>query len=248
MSELWKDVAGYEGIYQVSNMGNVKSLDRYVNHSRSKSGKKLSKGKILSKQIDRGGYSTVYFSVSGKGQHKKVHRLVCEAFSGKEDGKTLVNHIDGNKGNNAADNLEWCTSKYNINHAVDNGLFYIGEKARDNILKEKEVLEIRSNVVNSYTELAKIYGVSKATIADVKKFRSWKWLGGKEHIDSSKLDPVEFGKKIRRARKESGLTIIQFADSLRVSRSAVVRWEKGARLPGYKNLIKLTDIYGITIN
>lgn len=241
MGEIWKDVIGYEGLYQVSNKGNVKSVDKYVNNRYGYGKKRFFKGKILSQHTDRLGYATVHFSVKGKGSTKKVHRLVCEAFCERQTGQNLVNHIDGNKLNNFAENLEWCTSKYNINHAVENGFFPVGEMGRDNVLKEEEVLEIRSNHTNTYTELAEIYGVSKSTIADIKKFRSWKWLGGDSIIDVSEINKDKFRKELKRLRTAEGLTIVSLAEKFGVSRSAISRWESGKHFPNVATLRKLIN-------
>ena len=247
MDEIWRDVVGYEGVYQVSNFGNVRSLDRYVKCSNKPNTKRLSNGKILTKQKNKNGYLSVYFSIKNKGQHKKIHRLVCEAFHEKEVGKTIVNHIDGNKENNIASNLEWCTSKENIAHAIENGLFPLGEDARDSILTSSEVLEIRSNNIISYNELSEKYGVSISTITDIKNFRSWKWLGGEQLPDYSSIDNDKLVQQIKEAKKNSGLSANEFAKTMGVSRSAIHRWETGRRFPSHKFLLKLSEIYGIEI-
>ena len=115
ISEEWKDIKGYEGLYQVSNMGRVKSLGRIVIR---KNGKKLSiKERILNPWISCGGYLQVELhNGSGKRNTPKVHRLVCEAFHENPENKPCVNHIDENKANNEASNLEWCTYEENNTH------------------------------------------------------------------------------------------------------------------------------------
>jgi len=112
MKEIWKDIADYEGQYQVSNLGNVKSL----NYQRS------SKPHLIKQQITYDGYHRVH--IGGK-KHPlliTVHILVARAFIPNPDNKPQVNHIDGNKDNNCADNLEWVTGKENISHAIRTGL------------------------------------------------------------------------------------------------------------------------------
>lgn len=245
MEEIWKDVKGYEGLYQVSNKGTVRSVDKYAN---IRNGKRLVKGKNLTLSKNKVGYMTVYFSVNGKGKHKKVHRLVCEAFHEKPIDKNIVNHKDGNKTNNNVDNLEWCTSKENIAHAIKEGLWTnIGETHKDNVLKEHEVLEIRNNHNDSYDKLAEIYGVSRSTIADIKKFRSWKLLGGDKLIDISSIDKSKFCIEIQKLRKNSGLNIEKFAESLGVSRSTVSRWEKASIFPKDGMLRNLIEKHGLAI-
>lgn len=111
MQEIWKDIKNYEKKYQVSNFGNIRSL----NFRRTKSSKNL----ILI--INHNGYIQIgLFNKSIK--TFSVHRLVAEAFLDKVKGKEDINHIDGNKKNNHANNLEWCTQKENSIHAVKKGL------------------------------------------------------------------------------------------------------------------------------
>ena len=104
MEEIWKDIEGYEGLYQVSNMGRVRSLRKNI---------------ILREGISRG-YSVLNLSKNGKPLTKKVHRLVANAFIPNPDNLPQVNHKDENKLNNCADNLEWCTQEYNLNYGTGN--------------------------------------------------------------------------------------------------------------------------------
>ena len=117
--ETWKDIKGYEGRYQVSNLGRVKSLKRTITR---KNGKKYSvEERILKPQTDRYGYLRVnLYDSSGKIKRLRVHRLVCEAFHENPENKPCVNHIDENKANNVASNLEWCTYEENNNHGTHN--------------------------------------------------------------------------------------------------------------------------------
>ena len=113
MKEIWKDVKGYEGSYQVSNLGNVKSLDRIITH---RNGRKFNvKGKMLTPKKHTGGYSQVCLS---KRNYRYIHRLVAEVFIPNPENLPEVNHKDENKKNNHAENLEWCTSKYNTNYGT----------------------------------------------------------------------------------------------------------------------------------
>lgn len=111
--EIWKDIKGYEGLYQVSNLGRVKSF---------KTNKRKYEYKYMSLVIDKKGYLTVSLCGNHKRKTYKVHRLVSQAFIPNQEGKTQVNHIDGNKQNNRVDNLEWCTNGENGIHAYKNGL------------------------------------------------------------------------------------------------------------------------------
>ena len=117
--EVWKDIKGYEGLYQVSNLGRVKSL---AHVTIQKNGSKLSvKGRILKPNVRKEGYHRVgLYRGHSKPKWYFVHRLVCGAFHENPDNKPCVNHIDENKANNKASNLEWCTYEENNNHGTHN--------------------------------------------------------------------------------------------------------------------------------
>lgn len=119
MKETWKDIKGYEGLYQVSNFGNVKSLDHNVIN---KGIKQLRKGKILKQNINTWGYATVFLYKKGIGKRFAIHRLVAITFIKNNENKEEINHIDGNKLNNNILNLEWCTRRENMKHSFSIGL------------------------------------------------------------------------------------------------------------------------------
>ena len=106
--EIWKDVVGYESLYQVSNLGNVKSMKyAYINKIR-----------ILTFHYNKKGYRRVHLTKNKIDKYLSVHRLVAEAFIPNPNNYPQVNHKDGNKLNNSVDNLEWCTNEYNFQHAL----------------------------------------------------------------------------------------------------------------------------------
>lgn len=114
--EIWKEIEGYEGLYEVSNLGNVKSLIS---------------GKILKPKKDKDGYLYVGLYQQGKQKAHKVHRLVAQTFLNTQNTYTEVNHKDEDKTNNIVDNLEWCTRSYNVNYSqskqvmcVETGIIY----------------------------------------------------------------------------------------------------------------------------
>lgn len=135
MKEIWKPVKGYEGLYEVSSLGRVKSLARktkiinvygecYINL----------KERILKQRTTTKGYLDVALYKNGKYKTKKVHRLVAETFIPNPNNLPQVNHINGIKTDNSAENLEFCTNQENITHAIKIGL---RKKKRNEILNEQ---------------------------------------------------------------------------------------------------------------
>lgn len=119
MGEIWKDIRGYEGIYQVSNLGRVRSLDRHVDYKwRDKVVTKLFKGKVLRLSYTSDGYLMIYLRKDGEDKYYAVHRLVAQAFIPNPSDLPFVNHKDECKDNNQVDNLEWCTHIYNCNYGT----------------------------------------------------------------------------------------------------------------------------------
>ena len=116
MNEEWRPIGGYEGLYEVSNLGRVRSVDRYVK-SKGES-YWLRKGKMLSPAKDKNGYLKVNLYCNGKCKTINVHRLVAQEFIPNPDNLPQINHKDEDKTNNRVDNLEWCDAKYNINYGT----------------------------------------------------------------------------------------------------------------------------------
>lgn len=118
-AELWKPIKGYEGLYQVSSKGRIRSLKRT---KKNKWGGIIQvKERVLANGISGQGYINVLLYNNGNRRTYKAHRLVAEAFISNPDNKPHVNHIDGNKENNSIENLEWCTIKENNIHAYSSG-------------------------------------------------------------------------------------------------------------------------------
>lgn len=115
--EEWRDIEGHEGLYQVSNLGNVRSLDREVVHSRNANYTVTRKGKPISTVNHGNGYRYITLAKDGKRKNHYVHRLVASAFVPNERGLNEVDHIDENRANNKAENLRWVTHSENMLHS-----------------------------------------------------------------------------------------------------------------------------------
>ena len=169
--EVWKDIYCYEGQYQVSDIGNVRSVDRIDSR-----GRKL-RGLILKPICEKDGYLTVNIYKNGIRKNKKIHRLVAEAFIPNPNGLPQVNHIDEVKDNNNVDNLEWCTSKYNNSHGTRNER--VSKKVRAVNIETGEVITFNSMVEAGRNG----YGngeVSKAC-RGIYKTNTGKLMGGDGH-------------------------------------------------------------------
>lgn len=119
--EVWKDIQGYEGLYQVSNQGRVKSLERRTQT-------RVCHEKIMNSQFDTR-YLFVRLSKDGKKRNLLIHRLVANEFIPNRDGCPYVNHINGKKTDNRVENLEWCTPSENTVHAIVNDIKRLPNKS-----------------------------------------------------------------------------------------------------------------------
>lgn len=127
-NEVWLPITGWEGLYEVSNMGRVRSLDRYQLRScpNTRDFYQHYRGRILKHNINNMGYHIVMLQLHKKGDHYLVSRLVASAFVPNPNNLPVVNHKDQNPDNNCADNLEWCTVQYNVTY--NNAAFLRAEK------------------------------------------------------------------------------------------------------------------------
>lgn len=177
--EEWRDVVGFEGYYQVSNLGRVLSCDRIVYKN---GGSFIQKGRILSTPPDTHGYAKLIFSVDKEITHDSVHRVVAKAFILNPETKPHVNHLNSIRHDNRVENLEWATEKENSMHAAAKGR--IGAKgSRNSYAKVDEalVLEIREKYAtrNYYlSELSKEYNIHFGTISYIVRGDTWKHVGG----------------------------------------------------------------------
>lgn len=179
--EIWKDIKGYEGYYQVSNMGDVRSLDRLVTRSDGVVSPK--KGGILVKIENNDGYYQIKLCKNGINKTNRVHRIVLETFDPTDKDGMEVNHIDCNRKNNKLENLEWKTHLENVRHSSDQGKYRRYGKNNSNYgntkLKEKyaenpelalEVLA-RPGEQNGRAKKVILYDMKKNEIAE------FNWIG-----------------------------------------------------------------------
>ena len=175
MKEIWKDILEYEGLYQVSNLGRIKSLANKSNHK---------KEIIMRQHLNHKGYCVLSLCKNYKRQSKSVHRIVAQAFIPNSNNLPQVNHIDGNKTNNNVNNLEWCNNSYNQLHANKLGL----NKHRLESVKEvcnKPVAQLDMNGIelnrfNSLREASNKTGfsyksMSLCTLGKIKSCGGYVW-------------------------------------------------------------------------
>lgn len=167
MEEIWKNIKGYEGLYQVSNLGRVKSLDRYMNNKHGT--KTLKKGRILiNSLVKRTGYLRVSLSKNGKFISKSIHQLVATAFIPNPNYYDQINHKDENKANNCINNLEWCDSKYNNNYGNHSLKISLTRKKNQKGSKKVYQYDLDNNFIkvwDSTREVARIFNINNCAIS-----------------------------------------------------------------------------------
>lgn len=158
----WRDVVGYEGIYEVSNAGEVRSKEGKTTFT-ERHGTRRWKQRILKQKISKDNTCRVSLWIDGKERTWLVHRIVAEAFLSREESRDYINHIDGNRLNNHVSNLEWCDHAENNNHAFDNDLIQTGRKI---VLVDKTTKEVHyfRSMAKADVHLGKYPGYLSANI------------------------------------------------------------------------------------
>ncbi len=173
MQETYKDILGYENLYQVSNLGNVKSLPKSDGNGNRE---RLLKLEVCAK--NHTSYYRVSLSKNGVVNRYQVHQLVAQAFIQNLDGKPLVNHIDNNPSNNQVCNLEWCTAKENRLHAAtQNRLPRLSGENNGNAKYTARLINIiRSRHKNgmTQTDIAKMFNIPQPTVSVIVRKIQWR--------------------------------------------------------------------------
>ena len=176
--ELWKPVVGYEGVYEVSSKGRVRSVDRVLIDRNGR--EKNFRGQIIATHLNKYGYPICTLWRCGKGKTSTIHRLVAISFLENENDKPQVNHIDGNKENNSIDNLEWVTNSENDIHAFEIGLRTTRRGVDCNFTKltDEIVLSIRDMKKKGATQrhIAQTFNISEGNVSQIVNRKRWAWL------------------------------------------------------------------------
>jgi hypothetical protein len=166
MNEVWKDIPGYEGYYQASDMGRIKSLSRLIKTKKGNRG--FSKELIMSPKVDKDGYRQVSLNKDFFGKDFRVHRLVLLAFKGlPPEGKNIGMHIDDNPANNSLGNLKWGSESDNVKDAFDKGRKsapkpWLGKSGESNPHSKKiNQLDASGTVINTFVGIYEAHRQTK---------------------------------------------------------------------------------------
>lgn len=208
---MWRDVEGYEGLYQVSDDGEVKSLSRVVDFGKSKA---VRKERIMKQSIGRG-YKKVSLSKCGVQTNFAVHRLVAQAFIDNPTSLPQVNHIDGVKTNNRVQNLEWCNAKHNTRHAHLIGLCKpaSGENqghSKLTTLQVLDALEMRRQGM-TFAEIAKKVGCIASNVEMIVAGKTWRSVTKLSERKSRDLDGE--GNGMAKLNRDKVLRVVELRKS-----------------------------------
>lgn len=165
MNEIWKFIPSYEGYYQVSNLGNFRSVPRIIKYKNN--GTRLYPAKNLLTETTKDNYQRITLMKEGVKQRFQAHRLVAITFIPNPENKPCVNHKDGNKSNNCVENLEWCTPSENTLHAIKTGLIDPSKHHPSNA-KRIQCIET-GEIFPSYYQAVKWLGRGKGSITSLSQ-------------------------------------------------------------------------------
>lgn len=166
MEEFWEDIKGYEGLYKISNLGNIKSFKRYK------------EGKLLNPKSDKDGYKEIGIrDINGDRKFKRIHRLVAETFLPNPENYDYINHKDNNPSNNNINNLEWCSLEYNNKYRFTHGnASHKGSKSP--VASINEDIAIKIYILGhsgKYTEseIAKMFSTTRSVVNKIRLNKTW---------------------------------------------------------------------------
>ena len=264
-NEIWKDIKGYEGYYQISNFGKVKSLDRVQINSLGYKRKLI--GRILKPSL-RQGYPRIILAKDGDIKHINIHRLVAKHFvkNNNIEENNCVNHIDGNKENNHYSNLEWITSLENSSHASRIGLYKTGENHPDVSTTIDEAYSILDDYYlnNMFqNDIAKKYNCTQSLISSIVLGNTWHYRECndlKKYLDklmlikpiASSIVNKEMTQEIMRLQFEEGMSssaiFREFDFGVSITILCSIKKGKHPIFKKYKDLIDLHENYIRRVN
>lgn len=171
MSERWQDIPGYEGLYQCSTLGNIRSVDRQVPY-RGGPKTRIAKGQLLSPYVSHKGYAHVVLCHDGKRHVKELHTLIAATFLGPRPERHHTHHINGDKLNNRPANLKYVPVTAHHQH------HHQGTGCHKAVLTDREVVEILDLLKQGkyQKDIAKMFGVGRSTIGEIDRGRTWKHI------------------------------------------------------------------------
>jgi Mor family transcriptional regulator len=221
--EIWKDIPGYEGYYQASTHGRIRSLDRWVNDN---GGQRLHKGKILKNRINNCGYFVTRFVIDNKVICHTTHKLIAMTFLTKSDPNLEIHHIDGDKLNNYINNLEYVTRGGHVKKTLKLKQYKpnIGEKHPKAKTTEEDVVNIRNRYKKGETikELSKYYKVHKNTIFQIIRGINWSHIPGGIGSKAKRI-PQDDKEKIKNLYSTGQYSYSKLMKQFKISKRSVAR-------------------------
>lgn len=213
--EIWRDVKDFEGLYQVSNLGRVRSLPRYV--KASKGGTYLKEGCIMRQFELRGHYLQVHLSKDGKKKDMKVHRLVAMAFIPNPDNLPQINHKDYDRQNNRLENLEWCDAKYNSNYSACHRPKTLPRGKDNKLARPIDMFDMQGNYKRSFygaAEACRETGISFSSICSCLRNEKFSAGGYLWKLSSEEKDMKAHARKMIAESKSTKKAIAQIKDGV----------------------------------
>lgn len=229
----WRPIVGFEGYYEVSENGDVRSIDRVVPATVDSMGRSippyLFKGRVLKKRKHRFGYWLVTLSKNNIRCSRTVHRLVAEAFIGSSKKDEVVRHFNGNPEDCRACNLAYGTQRDNMQDAIEQDTVEYGERRYNAKLKNEQVLQIKSLLQNGVRnkKIAKEFDVSEQLVCNISRGDAWSRVGPSLSKPKKIKLMTEDDKKKALMLRDEGLTYKEIAKAIGVSKNQVWKFVRG---------------------